>query len=130
MWLLISSSPCLIQESVTELHHRSHRTGPLIQKTGCTGLIKTMEMQLTHLQVLDTTLHRTQHPTPLEIEKKAHDFCFQLRLDPQRLNTNQFLTELEDIVTLATAALALHPNRGEMACPLNKHGPAGGIGWQ
>ena len=89
-----------------------------------------MEMQLTHLQVLHTPLHRTQHPTPLEIEKKAHDFRLQLRLDPQRLNANQFLTELEDIVTLATAALTLHPNRGEMARPFNKHGPAGGIGWQ
>ena len=112
------------------MHHCSFRSGLSIQKAGCTGLIKTMEMQLTHLQVLHTPLHRTQHPTPLEIEKKAHDFCFQLRLDPQRLNTNQFLTELEDIVTLATAALTLHPNRGKMAGPFNKHCPGGGIGWQ
>ena len=87
-------------------------------------------MKITHLQMFNTTLHRTRDTTTFEIQKEAHDFSFQLSLNPQRLNANQFLTKLENILTLAAAALPLHAHGGEMAGPFNQHGAGCGIGWQ
>ena len=87
-------------------------------------------MKITHLKVFHTTLRGTRHPSILEIQKEAHDFPFELSLDLQRLNTDQFLAKLENVFTLTAATLTLHAYRREVARPFNKNGTGCRISWK
>lgn len=89
-----------------------------------------MQVEIPHLQMFNPALLGTRHTTSLQIDEEAHDFAFQLSLNPQRLNSNQFLAELENIFTLPAATLPLYAHGREMAGAFHKHGTGCRIGWQ
>ena len=67
-------------------------------------------MQGTHLNMFSISLRCRLRTTGFQPVEKAQNFLLQQRLNLQRLHTDEFLPELKEIFSLATA-LPLHTDR-------------------